>query len=541
MDLNRKRTLVVDDRPGMLSTLKRALEASGIRSPHAVRSAHEAVARLRNMRYDIVLSDFDLGSGPDGQQLLEHCRREQLLAPAAVFLMVTAERGYDRVMSAAEMAPDDYLVKPFTEETLRLRLTRAIGRKHALAAIQELRARGEHAALIAACERQSTVDPQHASELGRMQADALLALGRHREACDVFERLVAAHAAPWARLGMARALVGLNKVNEARDLLTELLADAPEYLAAYDALAQLHRRCNNEADARAVLKMALGVSPNAVQRHKELGSLALSAHDMDAAEAAFGAVVRKTRHGFLQDPQDHLTLSRIYCQRGKLAQALETLADAKKVFVGDPIVQASACAVESMVQSKAENPRDARKALDEALAMSERDDVQLDAAIALDLARACYLNRRESEGADVVRRLVSNDHDNAQLIAEVRTMYRELEREEQGETLIERCVEDAVAINNEGVARARNGDLAGAIELLEEAARTRPDNPHIVMNAAHALITHMEIHGIEPQKRAQVEGYLSRVQERHPQHPKYLQVSALYRSLLAQAPERAAA
>jgi hypothetical protein len=61
------------------------------------------------------------------------------------------------------------------------------------------------------------------------------------------------------------------------------------------------------------------------------------------------------------------------------------------------------------------------------------------------------------------------------------------------------------------------------------------------MNAAHALITHMEIHGIEPQKRAQVEGYLSRVQERHPQHPKYLQVSALYRSLLAQAPERAAA
>ena len=28
-------------------------------------------------------------------------------------------------MSAAEMAPDDYLVKPFTEETLRLRLTRA--------------------------------------------------------------------------------------------------------------------------------------------------------------------------------------------------------------------------------------------------------------------------------------------------------------------------------------------------------------------------------------------------------------------------------
>ena len=40
-------------------------------------------------------------------------------------MMVTAERTYDRVMSAAELAPDDYLVKPFTEETLRLRLVRA--------------------------------------------------------------------------------------------------------------------------------------------------------------------------------------------------------------------------------------------------------------------------------------------------------------------------------------------------------------------------------------------------------------------------------
>ena len=69
------RVLVVDDHPGMLVSLRRALEACGIGNPHAARNAAEAVDRLGNLRYDIVLADFDLGTGPDGQQLLEHCRQ----------------------------------------------------------------------------------------------------------------------------------------------------------------------------------------------------------------------------------------------------------------------------------------------------------------------------------------------------------------------------------------------------------------------------------------------------------------------------------
>src|SRR5690606_27631472 len=106
------------------------------------------------------------------------------------------------------------------------------------------------------------------------------------------------------------------------------------------------------------------------------------------------------------------------------------------------------------------------------------------------------------------------------------------DRAEQGESLIERCVADAVGINNEGVARAKQGDLEGAIELLEEAARTMPDNAHIVMNAAHALISHMQLHGVQADKRARVDAYMRRVRLRNPEHPKYLQVEGLYRELL---------
>ncbi len=532
MDLNRSRTLVVDDHPGTLASLSRTLEACGIRSPHAVRSARDAVARLRNMRYDIVLADFDLGAGPDGQQLLEYCRNEHLLAPTAVFMMVTAERTYDRVMSAAELAPDDYLVKPFTEETLRLRLVRARERKKALAEIHELQASGRHESLLQACDRLIGTEPRFAFDLARTRGEALLALARYGEAQVTFEQVLRARPVPWARLGLARALTGLGRYEQARSVLTELLADAPEYLAAYDELSRLHGRCDNEDDAKAVLQMALEVSPNAVHRHKAVGALALRAGDLETAEAAYGAVVRRSRHGFAPNPDDHLTLSRIYMDRAKYAQALDTLAEAKRTFPGSAVVQASACAVESLVHSRAENPRDARKALEEALAAANAQEVELAPDIALDLARACYLNRRETEGAALVRQLVSNNHDDEQLLDDVRRMYRDIDREEQGETLVERCVDDAVRINNDGVARAKSGDLNGAIELLEEAARTMPDNAHIVMNAAHALISHMQLHGLQAEKRERVEAYMRRVQLRHPEHPKYLQVMDLYRQLL---------
>lgn len=532
MDLSRKRVLVVDDHPGMLNSLRRALELCGISGAHAVRSAHEAVARLRNMRYDIVLADYDLGPGPDGQQLLDHCRAEHLLVPTAIFVLVTAERAYDRVMSVAEAAPDDYLVKPFTEETLRLRLVRALERSRSLAAARELQAKGQFDDLVQACDRLIATEPRHALELSRMKGDALLALGRHQPALEVFEQVAQGRALPWARLGIARAHAGMGMLEQARTDLTELLADAPEFLAAYDYLAELHDRCHNDEDAKAVLKMAIEVSPNIVRRHKAVGEIALRTHDLETAENALSTVVRKSRHAFVREPEDHLKLSRIYMEREKYAQALDTLADAKKTFHGSMAVKASACAVETLIHSKAQNPREARRTLEEALQAAKASERPLDAAAALELAQACYLQNREHDAVELVQQVVSNNHDDEAILADVRAMFGALDRADQGDSLIDRCVTNAVSINNEGVARAKNGDLDGAIELLEEAARTMPDNVQIVMNAAHSLIAHMQMHGLQNDKLQQVKHYLERAAERNPAHPKYLQVFGLYAQLV---------
>jgi len=532
MDLTRKRVLVVDDHPGMLSSLRHALAACGISTAHAVRNAQEAIERLRNMRYDLVLADYDLGAGPDGQQLLEHCRSKRLLAPTAAFVLVTAERGYDRVMSAAEFTPDDYLVKPFTEDTLKLRLERVLAKKESLATVHTLAGQGRHEELLEACDRVAAAEPRHAIELARVKGEALLALGRYPAARAHYESMLALRPLPWARLGLALALEGAGEIERARQQVVELLGDAPEYLSAYDALARMHEKSSNDGDAKAVLRMALEVSPNALHRHKSIGEIALRSKDLETAEAAFGAVVRKGRHAFNRSPDDHLKLSQVLMERSKFSQALETLADAKTSFESSAQTRVSAAALESLVYHKAGNPRESRKALDAALATAEQAGLKLPDAAALDLARACYLNRREHEGSELVTRLVSNNHDDARLLGEVRRVFAEADLEEQGESLIGRCVEDAVSINNRGVALAKEGDLEGAIELLEEAAGRMPENAHIVMNSAHSLIAHMQMNGVEPQRLARVQHHLECIRVKSPNHPKYVQVASLYAGLM---------
>jgi DNA-binding response OmpR family regulator len=59
-----------------------------------------------------VLCDYNLGDGMDGQELLER-RKTGTLPLSTIWIMITGERKYERVVAAAEMAPDDYILKPF--------------------------------------------------------------------------------------------------------------------------------------------------------------------------------------------------------------------------------------------------------------------------------------------------------------------------------------------------------------------------------------------------------------------------------------------
>lgn len=136
-ELPRKRVLIVDRHPHARNSLRMMLSTLNITAVHGAGTSAEVLRQIGAAHFDIVLSDYLLDDGRDSQQLLEELRQQRLLSLAAVFMVITGERSYRNVVSLAELAPDDYLIKPFTADQLQSRLLKAIYKKHFFARVFE--------------------------------------------------------------------------------------------------------------------------------------------------------------------------------------------------------------------------------------------------------------------------------------------------------------------------------------------------------------------------------------------------------------------
>src|SRR5262249_10773128 len=116
--------LIVDPNPHLRAGLHNMLSQLMVSQiEHAV-SAGTAIRHLDKRNYDLILCEYDLGTedGQDGQQLLEDLRHHKIIPPSAMFIMLTTEGMYGKVVSAAELTPTDYILKPFTVDVLSQRI-----------------------------------------------------------------------------------------------------------------------------------------------------------------------------------------------------------------------------------------------------------------------------------------------------------------------------------------------------------------------------------------------------------------------------------
>jgi len=114
------RLLVVEDDAGVRDTLVTFLELEGY-SVDAVASTHEALQRLNEAAYPIVLSDIYLDERT-GLDVLEAARRAN---PACAVILMTARGTMETVMAATRGGAFDYVAKPFELDALLETIQRA--------------------------------------------------------------------------------------------------------------------------------------------------------------------------------------------------------------------------------------------------------------------------------------------------------------------------------------------------------------------------------------------------------------------------------
>lgn len=111
-----KRILVVDDSPSVRYVIKTMIYDLGAYEVTDVPNGETALRKLKLLRYDLVISDWNMPR-MSGIQLLEEMRKDDALKHIPV-IMVTAEATRDNVETAAHLGINGYITKPFTPAKL---------------------------------------------------------------------------------------------------------------------------------------------------------------------------------------------------------------------------------------------------------------------------------------------------------------------------------------------------------------------------------------------------------------------------------------
>jgi DNA-binding response OmpR family regulator len=127
------RALVVDDEPGVRFFLEETLRRAG----HSVVSAangEEALTRLRETRFDLLLLDLKLGGRVDGLRVLESVKWRW---PGTLVIVLTAHGSLDSAVEAIQEGVDGYLLKPVEPAEVRQAIQTAVERRERLAGARQ--------------------------------------------------------------------------------------------------------------------------------------------------------------------------------------------------------------------------------------------------------------------------------------------------------------------------------------------------------------------------------------------------------------------
>jgi tetratricopeptide (TPR) repeat protein len=525
VDWAAKNYLVVDDFVGVRQLLRETLRTLGARNIDQASSGGEAMGLLAKIRYDVVLCDFNLGEGKNGQQVLEEARMRNLLLPSSVFLMVSAEKSVESVMGAAEHQPDAYLIKPITEGVLLSRLNRVWHKKQVFRPIDQACAEKDYLRAARLCDEAIAESRVHEIELLRMKARLMEKSGEPGKARDAYERVLEQREYQWARAGLAKIRMANGEIEQARQMFQGVIAENRYYIDAYDQLAAAYQSMGQAEEACSILERAAALSPNSVPRQRNLGQLCLALGNIGMAERAFRKCIAIGQYSIRKTPDAYLGLARVCGLKNDPKEALQLLLTAQREFGAEhPDMALRAKITEGLVYHESGDYRRARQAGDELEELLRTKGERPDVATCMEMATLLFAVGVKEAPAELLCYVIRNNHDNPLLLDDVQKIFEKARMGEEGEDLIRRSKKEASDLMNQGVLLWKTGRLAEAVEWMREARAALPNNQRILFNAAQILVSHLQQLGYDEALAAEAAEVLLHVDRLLPGQQRFAQM-----------------
>ena len=119
--------LIVDDYKTMLRVVRNLLTQIGFSNIDEAIDGGSALEVLKTKQFGLIISDWNM-EPMSGLDLLRAVRSSSDANLSKVpFIMVTAENKVENVMAARQAGVNNYIVKPFSAETLKSKIAAVLG------------------------------------------------------------------------------------------------------------------------------------------------------------------------------------------------------------------------------------------------------------------------------------------------------------------------------------------------------------------------------------------------------------------------------
>ncbi len=484
-DIKTQKILLVDDYPNMRKSIRdmlRTLDAQHIVEANDGQSALKLMAKDK---FDVVLCDYSLGEGKNGQHVLEEARIGRLLPFTAIFIMISTEQTPSMVLGATENKPDEYLAKPFNAHQLLTRIHKNHARKRYFFHVEREINRDNTAAAIQHCEQLLADDTiKMRTNALKIRAELAMKTGDFETAESIYHHVLEKRELNWARLSLGIIELKQNHIHSAIDCFKGIIETNPLYLEAYDWLSKAYQADHDHKAAEETLQRAVQLSPSSFLRQKKLAKTAETNNSLQVAQRAYNDALKFGQYSVHKSTNDFVSLARIYQKTGNTNKALSTLNNLREAYLNDDVAELHACTLENELHLKQGNTDEATKSFKQAQHLLSQLSDNIDPYVLLDMARSSYINNNAKSADKIIDSLVKNHIEDDAFMDDIRLMLKQIGKQNHCEFLIQKTKQQLIDINNQGVSLFNQGKLTEAMSLLQEAANKMPHNKTILFNMA---------------------------------------------------------
>ncbi|KMQ73915.1 tetratricopeptide repeat-containing response regulator [Marinobacter subterrani] len=524
--------LIIDDFENFRLSIRQMLRSCGADKIELVAHATPAIQYCTYNHVDVVLCDFNLGEGKNGQHILEELRHKKLLQRSSLFLMVTAETSKEMVMGAREYQPDAYLTKPINRAVLEKRLESLISQRNALMPINREMDRENYPEAISLCLQALPRQPRYKTWLMKTLGDLYFRLGDLAHAIKVYDEVLAQRELSWAKLGRCKVLLAKRSFDEAVEGLRELIAKHPDYMEAYDLLAEGLERQGRPSQAQQILEKATEHSPNALLRQKHLAELAGSNQDMDTASDAWRRTVELGTHSIHDSSAHYLALGQTLSDLSegdqeedgavRAKEALAVLKKMEKRFAEEEGISVRSQIIQCRVLAGQGQHRQAENIL-EAIRPDLENTSSLDADTGLDYAKTLFRLNHDAEAKHLLADMAQRCSEDPETLQKIENLL--------DEPVGFRQKIKARTLNRDGIRAFESGNLQEAAETFARALEIVPEHAALNLNLVQVLMKEYDSNPAASGLLSRCQSCLDRLSGLPEQHRQYRRYIALQRKL----------